>query len=329
MTPYQTGVLHAVKLAMRVGSTVPTGYQFRLNPEFQSSLHPDDVAVAEEKARLINEILKVHTGGNTYAQNPEFARHMVALSKLRRQEAPKTAAQAQGSIQDYIDEIMNSALYTPRQKELIVIKVKAKDLGQQLKALGDQAHPSMKSEFEDLIRNMANLQGQEPNFQMPKMPKTKSPKVPRAAPAAAAHAVQPAAAAAHGAPAASSAARSAAKAVNKPMSKTLVGGAAVGLTAAGALLYRHLKAKAEENSRNTALALAVPALGIGSLGLAKHLMSQPSAPFKTAAVGDLLTSLLQSKAGPTRTPFKTIEEPLHGFMAARDLLAGGMPVLKP
>lgn len=88
---YEFGSIFALKLAARMGTTVPTGYRFDPNQEWLSAL-PDTVRPqALDRVKLINDWLAQNSSGlgGGYAQNPDFARHMVALAQLAK--AKKTA----------------------------------------------------------------------------------------------------------------------------------------------------------------------------------------------------------------------------------------------
>lgn len=82
---YEYGALHAVKMAARVGSAVPTGYKFELNPQWTQGLSPEAQPQAAEMAAKITEWLRNNQAlGGSYAQHPEFARQVAVLGRMGR-----------------------------------------------------------------------------------------------------------------------------------------------------------------------------------------------------------------------------------------------------
>lgn len=83
---YEFGALHALKTAARMGTTVPTGYRFDPNQEWLAALSETARPQATERIQQINDWLAQQGGslGGGFAQNPAFARHMVALAQLAK-----------------------------------------------------------------------------------------------------------------------------------------------------------------------------------------------------------------------------------------------------
>ena len=87
---YEHGALFAVKEAARVGSAVPTGYRFDVNPEWETGLDDPHRAMAREAASKLNAWLQQNQGlGPGYAQHPEFARQVALMGRIGKTPAQK------------------------------------------------------------------------------------------------------------------------------------------------------------------------------------------------------------------------------------------------
>ncbi len=85
---HELGSLLAIKQAMRMGSTAPTGYKFNLQDDWLKSLNPEAQTQAQAKAKDLNEWLAKNTEvGSAYGQHPEFARTMIALAQLAKKRS--------------------------------------------------------------------------------------------------------------------------------------------------------------------------------------------------------------------------------------------------
>lgn len=80
---FSVGALESIKEAARIGRTVPTSYEFQLDPDWMANLPPEVQLQAHEHSKNINAWLNKNKHlGKLHGQAPELASMMAHLGKL-------------------------------------------------------------------------------------------------------------------------------------------------------------------------------------------------------------------------------------------------------